>query len=255
MNNTKKYFIFYNGQVLGNENTCILNEEEIKELKIDKSNLTELGLYNKDNYKLVCLKQEVEFETFSFKRSFEYMNGEGDLLESLLLKATHLHNWISKNNNCSNCGSKIEVKDLKAYCSKCNYMKYPKISPAVIVGIFKDEEILLARNKNFPEKLFSLIAGFVDVGETLEECVKREIKEEVGIEVTNIKYYSSQPWPFPDSIMIAFTADYLSGEIKVDNVEIEEAHWFSFDELPLYPTRRSIAGKLINTYMDKYKTK
>jgi len=109
---------------------------------------------------------------------------------------------------------------------------------------------LLARSPRFPEKRFSVIAGFVEIGETLETCVAREIKEEVGISVQNIQYFKSQNWPFPNSLMIAFTADYLSGEIKIDHHEIVEANWFSKETLPSIPANYTVAGQLINAFLD-----
>ena len=111
---------------------------------------------------------------------------------------------------------------------------------------------MLAHNKNFKAGLYSIIAGFVEPGETLEHCAEREIQEEVGIKVKNIKYFTSQPWPFPESLMLAFTAEYDSGDITVDNTEITDAAWFSADELPDIPTTDSVAGKLIRWYRDNH---
>ena len=114
--------------------------------------------------------------------------------------------------------------------------------------------ILLARSPRFPGKFYSVLAGFVEPGETLEECVKREIFEEVGIAVKNIRYFGSQPWPFPDSLMVAFTAEYADGEIQVDNTEIADADWFPSDRLPKIPPRISIARRLIDWFVEEDKT-
>ena len=125
------------------------------------------------------------------------------------------------------------------------------VCPAIIVGITKGDKILLANNKNFPKGLHSVIAGFVDVNETLEECVKREILEEVNIKVKNIKYFDSQPWPYPNSLMIGFTAEYESGEIKVDGEEIIHADWYNKDELPMLPEKTTIARRIIDSILYK----
>lgn len=152
---------------------------------------------------------------------------------------------------CGKCGQPNENKtDEKAkICSECGLVVYSKISPAVIMAITKGDEILLASSVNFQEKLFSVLAGFVEPGETLEQCVQREVMEEVGVKVKNIKYFGSQPWPFSSSLMIAYTAEYDSGEINIDEKEIVEAGWYKTDDLPMIPTSISIARQLIDWFV------
>jgi NAD+ diphosphatase len=116
-------------------------------------------------------------------------------------------------------------------------VNYPRLSPAIIVAVVRGEQILLAHSPRFPEDFYSVLAGFVEPGETLEDCVRREVFEEVGISVKNIRYFGSQPWPFPDSLMLGFTAEYADGEIKEDGVEISHADWFSPDRLPQLPPK------------------
>jgi NAD+ diphosphatase len=128
---------------------------------------------------------------------------------------------------------------------------YPRISPAIIVAVTRDDEILLAHNNNFKQNRYSVIAGFVEPGETFEDCVKREVMEEVNVKVKNIKYFSSQPWPFPDSLMIAFTAEYDEGEIRPDGIEIGDAGWYKRDNLPEVPTNTSVAGRLIQWFLNQ----
>jgi NAD+ diphosphatase len=120
------------------------------------------------------------------------------------------------------------------------------MSPAIIVAVSRGEQILLARASRFPEGLYSVIAGFVEPGESLEECLEREVREETGIEVDNIRYFGSQAWPFPNSLMVGFTADYAAGEIVIDRDEIVEAGWFSAKSLPTIPEKLSIARRLID---------
>jgi NAD+ diphosphatase len=128
-------------------------------------------------------------------------------------------------------------------------MSYPRLSPAVITAVLKDNKILLSHYAAFKGNMHTIIAGFVEPGETLEECIKREILEEVGIQVRNIKYFGSQPWPFPNSLMIGFTAEYESGEISVDRTEISEAGWYDVNSLPELPPKMSIAREIIDWFI------
>lgn len=165
-------------------------------------------------------------------------------------RANHLLYWHRVHRYCGRCGHPTEDKtnERALVCKNCGLINYPRLSPAVIVAITRDDRILLASNKRFRRPFYSVLAGFVEPGEDLETCVKREIHEEVGIEVKNIRYFSSQPWPFPDSLMIGFTADYAGGEIKVDDVELTHADWFSRDNLPMIPPTISIARQLIDAF-------
>lgn len=164
--------------------------------------------------------------------------------------ANQLIYWSARHRYCGTCGNPTEDKeDERAkICPACGAVYYPRLSPAIIVAVRKGQQILLANSKRFPVKFYSTLAGFVEPGETLEECVKREVLEEVGIAVKNIRYFGSQPWPFPDSLMIAFTAEFAGGEISIDNAEIAEAGWFSPDNLPLIPPKISIARRLIDWF-------
>jgi len=166
-------------------------------------------------------------------------------------KAIQVVNWDQTNQYCGRCGHRTQaLQDERARkCPVCGFTSYPRISPAVIVAVSKDNKILLSHNSTFRGNMHSLIAGFVEPGETLEECIKREILEEVGIQVRNIKYFGSQPWPFPNSLMIGFTAEYESGEISVDGKEILEAGWYDVNSLPEIPSKMSIAREIIDWFV------
>lgn len=140
-------------------------------------------------------------------------------------------------------------------CPACRTPYYPRISPAVIVLITRGDTMLLARSPQFPEPFFSTLAGFVEPGESLEETVRREVKEEVGLELQNVRYFGSQPWPFGRSLMVGFTAECASGEALVDGKEIAEARWFTVDELPRIPPRLSIARHLIDSFIAQVKAR
>ncbi|SMC72543.1 NAD(+) diphosphatase [Papillibacter cinnamivorans] len=167
-------------------------------------------------------------------------------------RALHLANWLRQNRYCGVCGSPTlpSGTELAKKCPVCGNSAYPKISPAVIMAIVKEDRILLAHNRRFAGRMYSVLAGFVEPGESIEECAKREIMEEAGIRIRNIRYFGSQPWPFPDSLMIGLTAEYDGGELKADGTELDDAGWFRADELPTVPGTVSIAGRLIRWFTD-----
>jgi NAD+ diphosphatase len=173
-------------------------------------------------------------------------------LFAIAMKALHLMEWETTSRYCGRCGQEMaKAKDVNArQCPRCGLTVFPRISPAVIVLVEKDGQVLLARGERFTADFYSVLAGFVEPGETLEETVHREIEEEVGIKVRNVRYFGSQPWPFPDSLMIGFTAEYLSGEIRIDKTEILEAGWFAPGKLPAIPGKISIARQLIDWFVE-----
>lgn len=193
-------------------------------------------------------------EGMIFKRLLSLLGRIDEEIFILAGRAYQLLNWDKKSRYCGTCGSPTAMKDDEwaKVCTKCGNIIFPKISPAIIVGVIKGDEILLAHARNFKDNMFSILAGFVEPGETFEDCVKREVLEEVGIKVKNLKYFGSQPWPFPDSLMVGFTAEYESGEITVDGKEITEAGWYTGDNLPAKPTNASIAGQIINWFQENY---
>jgi NAD+ diphosphatase len=175
-----------------------------------------------------------------------------DELFSLAGRAYQILYWDRAHQFCSRCGARLHhKKDERAKeCQQCSLIDYPGASPAIIVAIVKGREILLARARRFTALYYSVLAGFVETGETLEDCVRREVKEEAGIEVDSITYFGSQPWPFPNSLMIAFTAKYAGGEISIDATEIVDARWFAPDKLPEVPRNGTIARRLIDWFVE-----
>jgi NAD+ diphosphatase len=184
----------------------------------------------------------------------------GRLPETLFrtaILAVHMLEWDRGNRFCGACGAPLAMRsDVRAKeCTACGRLVFPRISPAIIVAIERGARLLLARSARFAEELYSVLAGFVEPGETLEEAVYREVKEEVGITVKNIRYFGSQPWPFPDSLMVGFTAEYDAGEIAIDGEEIVAARWFAADQLPSIPGPISIARRLIDAFIEKQRNK
>ena len=171
-------------------------------------------------------------------------------------RAVQLLEWRRNHKFCSHCGHATEIhsKEYAMVCPACGYHQYPRVQPCVITIITKgDDELLLAKSAHNKSNMYGLIAGFVEVGETLEEAVQREAFEEVGVKLKNIRYMSSQPWPFPSNLMIAFHAEYDSGDIQLQLEEISDAQFFKFDQLPEIPFKGSIAHSMIMQIIESKK--
>jgi NAD+ diphosphatase len=170
-------------------------------------------------------------------------------LLAIAARAFQVVEWDRTHRFCGRCGRPMRQKahERAKECEACGYVAYPRISPAMMVLVTRGRELLLARANRFPGAMFSALAGFVEAGETIEDCVHREVREEVGLDVANLRYFASQSWSFPHSLMIAYTAEYAGGEVSADPGEIAEARWFRPDALPDLPTPLSIARLLIET--------
>lgn len=255
------WFAFYKDGLLvkiNEDKVSIPFANSLEDLNVTAARKQYLGTLN--GYS--CYSAEVSFEPAELAdMSFRGLRTLfGALEEDIFLlagKALQIVNWDKNHQYCGRCGTETRTMEGEGErakrCPECGFIGYPVICPAVITAIIKDRKILLAHNRSFKGNMYSLIAGFVEAGETLEECVKREIMEEVGLQVKNVKYLGSQPWSFPNSLMIGFTAEYESGEIAVDGVEISDAKWFDVDNLPELPSEISIARKIINWYIENFK--
>ena len=168
-------------------------------------------------------------------------------------RAVQIIDWDRTHQFCGRCGVPLRTKagERAKECPQCGLLHFPRLAPAIIVLVEQGNQLLLARSRHFMPGMYSVLAGFVEPGESLEEAVAREVKEEVGIEIRDIKYFGSQPWPFPHSLMIGFTATYAGGEISRDDKEIEDAGWFTVEKLPRIPGKISIARKLIDGFIAK----
>jgi NAD+ diphosphatase len=169
-------------------------------------------------------------------------------LLALAARAFQIVDWDATHCFCGRCGTPTRNMDGERAkeCPACGQIAYPRVSPAMMVLVTRGREMLLARAPRFPPAMWSALAGFVEPGETIEDCIHREVREEVGVEVGGLEYFASQSWAFPHSLMIAFTAEYAGGELKPDATEIAEARWFAFDEVPALPSSVSIARRLID---------
>ena len=175
---------------------------------------------------------------------------------TLVGKASQILDWYHTHKYCGACGGAtiLHASVRAVNCSACNRQYFPRINPCAIMLVVREDQLLLARSARFKTGFFSCLAGFIEVGETPEQTVLREVKEEVGIEVENIRYIKSQSWPFPSQLMLGFIAEYKAGEIIVEPDEIEEAHWYDVHSLPKVPSSGiSVAGELIQTFVNRRK--
>jgi NAD+ diphosphatase len=170
---------------------------------------------------------------------------------SIAGRAAQIVAWARDHRFCGRCGTPTELAraERARRCPACGLLAFPRVSPAVITLVRRGREALLAHGRRFANPVYSALAGFVDPGESLEEAVVREVREEAGIEVTDVGYFGSQPWPFPHQLMVAFTARWAGGEIAIDETELVDARWFSPEALPELPARLSIARRLVDAWL------
>ncbi|MDR3597456.1 NAD(+) diphosphatase [Clostridium sp.] len=253
------FFTFFKGNILVRKEENTINIpvlDEIKELNIQYESEFFLGEVREQ----ACFGIEAFLE-FSLPENYELMPlyEFGALVDEEFFlaagRANQILNWDKTHKFCGKCGSKTENKEdeLAKVCPNCNHVMYPVICPAIIVAVTKGDKILLAHNRGFKDNRYSLIAGFVEAGEDLLSTVKREVFEEVGIKIKNIKFHMSSPWSFPNSLMIGFFAEYESGEIKVDGNEIVQADWFTKDNFPNIPQKFTLARKIIDEFIERNK--
>lgn len=253
------WFLFNSHEILvgvtSNNQVRIPFSKNLEEVKISPESIHYLGTFNGHP----CYSGELENGSVApdgmvFKDLRSLYERVDEDIYLLAGRASQIVNWDRTHQFCGQCGTPTVTKDdeMAKICPVCGFISFTRLSPAVITAIIKDGKLLMALHTRTPGDMYGLIAGFVEPGETLTEAVQRETMEEVGLKVNNIKYFGSQPWPYPNSLMIGFTADYESGEIEVDGKEIIDAHWFSPDELPRVPSKMSIAGELIEWYLENY---
>jgi NAD+ diphosphatase len=250
------WFVFADDRLLvqeGNPSARVPFLEDLPALGLEPIRQQVLGTLDH----IPCYSAELEPGTtppsgFSFQGLRRLFGVLDEALFGIAVRAKQIVSWDQTHQFCGRCGTKTRgMEDERAkLCPACGLTGFPRIAPAVIVAVTRRDELLLARARRFPEGFYSVLAGFVEAGETLEECVRREIREEVGIDVDDIRYFGSQSWPFPHSLMIAFTAEYANGELRPDLSEIADAGWFSPDRLPWVPEKISIARGLIDWFVE-----
>jgi NAD+ diphosphatase len=177
-----------------------------------------------------------------------------NLMLAMAGRAQQICEWYRSHRYCGKCGGRAvqQSNDRAMLCQQCGIYSYPRLSPSIIVLVHRGDEVLLARNHRFPEGMYSTLAGFVEPGESIEETLVREVQEEVGVKVHNLEYLGSQPWPFPNSLMLGFHAEYESGDILIQEDEIADARWFPVNNLPAIPGGIAISRWLIDDYLRRH---
>ncbi len=255
--NNNILIIFNNNKILYEPNLkTFLLQENLLNIEIKDHLYIGIGNNGNDIY-AVDISNSNDDINIGYESIIEYdlrhllvTSNSDDIL--LMGRANQLLHWIRSNKYSGYSGelNKFNSREEALYCPQTSSMIYPLISPCVLALVTKGNEILLARNNLFPEGLFSVLAGFVEVSESAEETVMREVMEEVGIKVKNIQYVGSQPWPFPSQLMLGFKCEYESGNLVIDEQEIAEANWYNINKLPLIPPESSLSGQIIRSYIE-----
>jgi NAD+ diphosphatase len=252
------WFIFSNGELLLQKNEVALSIPELLDLaEFNAAILFEqyLGIWQQKHCFCVEISREIALpEHFIWQplrqAALQFLDSDYFHLAS---KALQILQWDKTHQFCSQCGKPLTLSphERAKMCETCHVPYYPRIAPCIIVLIKRGKDILLARSPHFTPGVYSTLAGFVEPGESAEAAIAREVMEEVGIKIKNIQYRFSQSWPFPHSLMLGFTAEYAAGEIVIDGVEIEDAGWFTYDNLPPLPSPISISRRLIDLFVHK----
>ena len=235
----------------------IFEDDDLKWSEMEFTHKHFLGYLDNRPCFVSCLEDSSKLEDGMILSPLRNLLGRmPDSIFTVCSRSLQIDNWFISNQFCGTCGKGIKAHETeRAMICECkNNLIYPTISPCIIVLVTKGEELLLAHNKNFPGDFYSTLAGFIEPGESAESAIEREIFEEVSVKVKNITYYGSQSWPFPSQLMLGYHAEYESGEVKPDGIEIDKADWFNYQELPQVPTGNiSISGQLIESFVEKLK--
>lgn len=255
INNTPAYwFIFFNDQLLLQKNgetytiPCSINPP------VPVKNILEVSNYNDIPCLAVSVNMPIEettgnYRSMALRASYDYLDAA---LHNLAGKAYELIYWDQHSRFCPVCGTEtVRQTIISKQCPSCKYEMYPVVSPAILVLIRKGDSILLVHARNFRGSFYGLVAGFLETGETLEECVRREVMEETGLEITNISYFGNQPWPYPSNLMVGFIADYAGGTIRLQAEELSEGAFFTKENLPELPRKLSLARKMIDWWLQQ----
>ncbi len=248
LSESDRLILFRKDQILLNAGELFWSPRSADSLDAGLSALLQVGESGGSRYLAAELDADAGLESRSL-RSLLFSEADADL--ELLSRARQLLNWYGTHRFCGICGSATVLRESERIleCAACSHQFFPRINPCVIVLVTRGNEVLLARSARFRTGYYSCLAGFVEIGETPEQTIEREVREEVGVEVKNIRYMESQSWPFPSQLMLGFLADYRSGDIVPEPGEIEHAAWFHVGNLPPTPSAGvSVAGRLIEGY-------
>ncbi|MDG3084605.1 NAD(+) diphosphatase [Vibrio hannami] len=255
-NSDKKGSILAYWVVVDNSDIWLVNGELPKgratDFDLPEEKATKVGQYN--SLPVMWVNESDVERSFELVSLRELLLIEQELF-LLVSKAVQYGHMTQTQRFCSKCGGRnfLNHIEIAMQCGECRSIHYPRIYPCIIVAVRKDDKILLAQHAKHKNGMYTVIAGFTEVGETLEQCVAREVIEETGINVKNIRYFASQPWAFPSSMMVGYLADYDSGSISVDKTELADAQWFSIDDMPEVAPVGTIARTLIEHTVSEIK--
>lgn len=247
-----QFVLFHERKVLVRGDNFIFSHAELKRVLPPDAELLLIDEHSGASVIAINIKQDISELIAAESRSLRsLLAAEDDRVITMAGKANQVLEWYASHRYCGACGSPTAHHPAQRalICLQCQQQFFPRINPCAIMLVVKGDEVLLARNARYRSGYYSCLAGFIEVGETPEQTVVREVREEVGIEVSNVRYVKSQSWPFPSQLMLGFYADYVSGDIRPDLDEIEEAGWYRVNQLPPVPSAAiSVAGELIQDY-------
>lgn len=250
------FIVFQQGQLLSDMRShagCLLVREQLQRSGWREQRRQFLGYWEDRPCFALEIDEADQPDPMQFQKGnlYHILGRVDERLFALAGRASQLLDWEKDHQFCGRCGNRMRVdtQERAMRCDPCQVINYPRIAPCVIVLVTRGEELLLARNANFPQPMYSTLAGFIEAGETAEETLAREVREEVGVEIANIRYFKSQSWPFPNQLMLGFYADYAGGDIVCDQQEIADAQWFHYSDLPMMPPVSSISGQLIQHHI------
>lgn len=254
------WFIFFQHYYLILETegkVCIPTSEDIQSLPLDKEHVHQFETINGCHCSAIEVHDKSIFDSIDNARFID-LRESYDIVPLWMYKAagcaSQLIFWDNNTRYCPACGHITkQLEPIMKKCTNCGKEQYPPIHTAIIVLISKGEELLMARAHNFKGNFYSLIAGFLEVGESLEECVHREVMEETHLKIKNLRYFGSQTWPYPSGIMVGFMAEYESGDIKIQKDELKSADFYHKDNLPILPKKLSLARRLIDNWLNNFK--
>ncbi len=254
------YIVFQRGEIVTDlraADACLLLRATIENngWRLDREHF--LGFWHDQPCYAAEIRESDAVDPLQYQRGslYQVLGRLEEPLFALAGRAAQILAWERDHRFCGRCGGEMTPDPVEhsMRCEPCATVNYPRIAPCVIVLVTRGPELLLARNANFPRPMFSTLAGFIEAGETAEQTAVREVREEVGVEITNLRYFRSQSWPFPNQLMLGFFADYAGGDIVCEPSEIAEAGWFHIRELPPVPPAVSISGQLIRHYIDNHR--